>query len=148
MCQWMEGSHCTGLYFQALCVLHPNLSESIKHKLWDCIHAWRAWLWTTFIMHEVCGVRIGKYVSFHWKQALFGERIPKKFMKIKIRHLHHMITLWTIWIDGNDKANMNARLNISAGATLLCTQRQLRSVCSNLFTLSHFWPNLFWNLGR
>jgi hypothetical protein len=36
-------------------------------------------------MHELCGIRIGKYDIFHWKQAFFGEEIPKKLVKnIKI----------------------------------------------------------------
>ena len=55
-------------------------------------------------MHELCGVRTGNYDSFNWKQALFGERIQRKFVKkIKIWHLLRGITLWTIWIERNDK---------------------------------------------
>ena len=81
----------------------PNTSESVKHKFWDCIHARRAWRWSTFIMHELCGVRSGNYDCFNWKQALFGERIPKKYSKtIKIWHLLRGITMWTIWIERND----------------------------------------------
>ena len=39
-------------------------------------------------MHELCRVRSGNYDCFNWKQALFGERIPKKYGKaIKIWHL-------------------------------------------------------------
>ena len=57
----------------------PNTSESVKHKFWDCIQARRAWRWTTFIMHELCGVRTGNYDSFNWKQALFGERLLRKY---------------------------------------------------------------------
>ena len=35
---------------------------------------------------------------------LFGERIPKRYGKmIKIWHLLRGITLWTIWIERNDK---------------------------------------------
>jgi hypothetical protein len=82
----------------------PNTSESVKHKFWDCIQARRAWRWATFIMHELCGVRTGNYDCFNWKQALFGERIPKKYSKkIPIWHLIRGITLWTIWIERNDK---------------------------------------------
>ena len=82
----------------------PNTSESSKHDLWDCIQAKRACWWATFIMHELCGVRIGNYDRFDWKQALFGERIPQKYgKKIKIGHLLRGITLWTIWIECNDK---------------------------------------------
>jgi hypothetical protein len=82
----------------------PNTSESVKHKFWDCIQARRAWRWATFIMHELCGVRSGNYDTFNWKQALFGERIPKKYGKmIKVWHLLRGITLWTIWIERNDK---------------------------------------------
>ena len=32
----------------------------------------------TFIMRELCGVRLGNYDWLNWKQAMFGERIPKK----------------------------------------------------------------------
>ena len=82
----------------------PNTSETDKHKFWDCIQARRAWRWATFIMHELCGVRSGNYDNFHWKQAMFGERIRKKFCKqIKTWHLLRGITLWTIWIERNDK---------------------------------------------
>ena len=55
-------------------------------------------------MNELCGVRSGNDDIFNWKQALFGERIPKKFGKtIQIWHLLRGITLWTIWIERNDK---------------------------------------------
>ena len=55
-------------------------------------------------MHELCGVRTGNYDCFNGKQALFGERIPKKYSKkIPIWHLLRGITLWTIWIECNDK---------------------------------------------
>ena len=75
----------------------PNISESVKHKFWDCIQARRAWRWVTFIMHELCGVKTGNYDCFNWKQALFGKRIPKQFGKlIKVWHLLRGITLWTI----------------------------------------------------
>ena len=74
-----------------------NTSESIKHKFWDCIQAWRAWRWDTFIMHELCRVQMSNYDSFQWKQTLFGERIPTKFVKkTKTWHLLQVITLWTI----------------------------------------------------
>ena len=82
----------------------PNTSESVQHKLWDCIQTRRAWRWATFIMHELCGVRNGNYDSFNWKQALFGERIRNKFGKnINIWHLLRGIMLWTIWIEHNNK---------------------------------------------
>ena len=82
----------------------PNTSESVKHKFWDCIQARRAWRWATYIMQELCGVRSGNLDCFNWKQALFGERIPKKYgPKSKIWHLLRGITLWTIWIERNDK---------------------------------------------
>ena len=82
----------------------PNTNESIKHKFWDCIQARRAWRWATYIMHELCGVHTGNYDCFNWKQVIFGERIPKKYAKkIKIWHLLRGITLWTIWVERNDK---------------------------------------------
>ena len=82
----------------------PNTSESIKHKFWDSIQARRAWRWATFIVHELCGIRTRNYDSFNWKQTLFEEKIPKKFTKkIKVWHLLRGMTLWTIWIECNDK---------------------------------------------
>ena len=82
----------------------PNTSELVKHKFWDCIQARRAWRWATFIMHELSGVRSGNYDCFNWKQPLFGERIPKRYGKmIKVWHLLRGITLWTIWIERNDR---------------------------------------------
>jgi hypothetical protein len=82
----------------------PNTSESVKHKFWDCIQARRTWRWATYIMHELCGVRTGHLDSFNWKQTLFGERTPYKFRKVvKIWHLLRGTTLWTIWVEWNDK---------------------------------------------
>ena len=82
----------------------PNTSKSVKHKIWDCIEARRPWRWAVSIMRELCGVRTGNYDRFNWKQALIGERIPKKYgKKIKTWHLLRGITLWTIWIEHNDK---------------------------------------------
>ena len=51
----------------------PNTSELVKHKIWDCIQANRAWRWATFIMHKCCGIRTSNYDSFNWKQAFFWE---------------------------------------------------------------------------
>lgn len=107
----MEGLHCTGLYLQTMCFFaSPNTSESIKHKLWDCMQARRAWRRVMFIVHELCRVRTGNYDSFHWKQGLIRERISKKFgnkikriKKLKIWHLLCNIALWTIRIECNDK---------------------------------------------
>ena len=60
------------------------------------------------IMHEPHGIRTGNYDSFHLKQALFGEKTPKKFVKkIKIWHPRHSNPFWTIWIDHNDKMFSN-----------------------------------------
>ena len=55
-------------------------------------------------MHELCGVRSGNLDCFNWKQAIFGERIPRKYgPKVKIWHILRGIILWTIWIERNDK---------------------------------------------
>ena len=76
---------------------NPNMSVSVKHTFWDCIQAWRAWWWAILIMHDLCGVRTGNHDSFHWSEALLGERIPKKFVKkMKIWHLLHGITLFEL----------------------------------------------------
>ena len=85
-----------------------NTSESVKHKFWDCIQARWAWRWATFILYELCGVRTSNYDSFDWKQALFGERLPRKYgKKIRIWHLLRGITLWTTWIERNDRVFNN-----------------------------------------
>ena len=53
---------------------------------------------------DIYRVRTGNYDYSNWKQALFGERIPKHYgKKIKIWHLLRGITLWTIWIKHNDR---------------------------------------------
>ena len=55
-------------------------------------------------MHELCRVRSDHLDSFNWKQTIFGERISYKFRKlVKIWHLLQGITLWTIWVERNDK---------------------------------------------
>jgi hypothetical protein len=55
-------------------------------------------------MHQLCGVRSGNYDNFSRKQTIFGERIPKKYgKKSKIWHVLRKITLWSIWIERNDK---------------------------------------------
>ena len=64
----------------------------------------RAWRWATFIMHDLCGIRAGNYDSFHWKQTIFGEKIPKQVAeKIKIWHLLYGFTLWTTLIEHNNR---------------------------------------------
>ena len=81
---------------------HTNKRDScIPNKI---TQARRAWRWAMFIMHKLCGVRTGNYDCFNWKQALFGERIPNRYGKmIKVWHLLREITLWTIWIEHNDR---------------------------------------------
>ena len=101
--EWRARITPTSLSKQCVFCL-PHTSEFVEHKFWDCIQARRAWRWATCIMDELCGVRTKNYDNFIWKQTMFGERIPKKFgMMIKIWHLLRGITLWIIWIEGNDK---------------------------------------------
>ena len=39
-------------------------------------------------MLELYGVKTGNLDCFNWKQAMFGERIPRKYgPQVKIRHL-------------------------------------------------------------
>ena len=86
----------------------------MKHKFWDCIQAMRAWRWATFIMQKLCGVRSGNLDCFNWKQTIFRERIPRKYgSKVKIWHLLKGITLWTIWIERNDKVFNQVEWHIS-----------------------------------
>lgn len=55
-------------------------------------------------MHELWGVRACNYDNISWKHVLLGESTPKKFDKrIKIYHILHGITFWTIWIEQNDR---------------------------------------------
>lgn len=51
-------------------------AKSIKEKFGDCIQAQRAWRWPTTIMHELCEVRTGNYITFNWKQTLFWGEDP------------------------------------------------------------------------
>ena len=96
--QWVEGAYCTNIHFQAMCIVPPNTSESIKQKNWDCIQARITWWWTAFIMHTICQVWTNNYDIFHWKQTLFGERISKRFTKtMKIWHLLCDNTFCTIY---------------------------------------------------
>ena len=107
----------------------PNTSELVKHEFWDWIQAWTAWWQTTFIMLELCEVKTNNYDSFNWKQALFGERIPNKIAKkIMIWHLFRGMTLWTIWVEHNDKVFYQecwheSQINYSFGMTPSCTMR-------------------------
>lgn len=48
---------------------------------------------------------------------------------IEIWHVDYMITLW---VERDDKANVNARLNVLVGTTPLCTPRKRGSVCSKI----------------
>ena len=108
-----------------------NTSELVKHKFWDCIQARRAWRWATSIMHELCGVRIGNYDSFHWKQAMFGERIQKKICKqIIIWHLLTALRYGLYGLSGMTKFStknngMNPKSNIIFGVNLSCMPRWL-----------------------
>ena len=50
------------------------------------------------------GLELATMIAFTKNNLLFGERILKKFYKkIKIWHLLRSITLWTMWIERNDK---------------------------------------------
>jgi hypothetical protein len=49
----------------------------VKHNLWECIRARRAWRWAMFIMHELCGVRSGNYDSFNLETNIVWGRFPK-----------------------------------------------------------------------
>ena len=65
----------------------------------------------------------GNYDSFNWKQALFGERIPKKFSKKKNQNL--TLSMWYYALDhfglsATTKCSimdngMNLRSNIGSG---------------------------------
>lgn len=131
-----------------MCLCLHDTNELAKHKIWDCIQAQRAWQWVTFIMHEVCGVRTGNYDSFHWKQTLFGERIPEKFAKIiKIQHLLRGVTLWVVWIKRNDGVFNHEECHESKvehliKMTSLCTPRWLGKECLSLSRLMPSQPKL------
>lgn len=84
-------------------ILFCELDDPMQNKSWDCVQVRRAWRWATFIVHELGVVRTCNYDSFHWKQFIFGERIPTKYgKKIKVWHLLRGIMLWAIWSKRND----------------------------------------------
>lgn len=77
-------------------------------------------------LHEFRGVRTCNYNSFHWKQALFGERIGNNFVKsIKIWHLLRNVMPWTVGSSvmlgctPNNKCT-SPRVNTIFGMTSLC----------------------------
>ena len=123
----------------------PNTSESVKRNFWDCIQARGAWRWATFIMHELCEVQSGNYDCFNWKQALLGERIPKKYSKtIKIWHLLRGITMWTIWIERNDKVfNQTqwheARVKQRIWNELIIYSKMAWKRVNELIKINNFW---------
>lgn len=111
----------------------PNTRKLVKHKFFKSIQARRAWPWATFIMHKLCGVRIGNYDIFPWKQAIFGEKIPHKIVKnIKIWCLLCGITIWTIWIEHNDKVfnqeqwHQSKVIHLIWADLIICTPKWLR----------------------
>ena len=59
-------------------------------------------------------MRKGNYDCFSWKQALFGERIPKRYGKmIKIWHMLRGIILWNIWIERNNRVFNQEQWHVS-----------------------------------
>ena len=127
----------------------PNMSESTKHKFWDCIQARRAWRRATFIMPEHCGVRIDNYDSFNWKQAIFGERIPKKYgRKIKSWHLLRGTSCFgTFGLNAMSKCpttnnGMSIRVSTGFGMSSSFTARQYGKGWSKNLRLaaSPLWP--------
>ena len=71
-----EAQNSVMSYFQAMCLQPPQYG---KHRLWECIQARRTWRWAIFIMHEFREVRSGNYDSVNCKQAMFAERIHKRY---------------------------------------------------------------------
>jgi hypothetical protein len=70
----MKGPHCADIYLQAMRFCLPNTSELVKHKFWDCIQAGGCGDGP----HLSCMNSAGLDDNFNWKQAIIGERIPKK----------------------------------------------------------------------
>ena len=61
-----EGAHIGLTSISKLCIIClPYTDVSIKHNFWDRIQFWRAWRWATSIMHDLCGIRLSNYGSFH-----------------------------------------------------------------------------------
>ena len=60
--------------------------------------------WATYSMHELYEVNTGNYDSYHWTQALFGGRIPKKLIKLimKLASFHGIVILIN-WIEWTNK---------------------------------------------
>ena len=85
----------------------------------------RAWqTMAIFIVHDLCGIRTSNRNSFHWKQIIFIEKIPKKVAK-KIK-IWHLLLAWHYATDYFDWAQIkingpNLRLNTLFGRTSLHT---------------------------
>ena len=127
-----------------------NTSEWIKHKFWDCIQARRAWRWTTFIMHELCGVNTGNYNSFNWKQTLFGEGFRRSsHWKLNIStsfEASHFgpFGLSAMTTSSTAKISTNPRSNIGFGMSKSCMPkpRGIRSSSKLRLVASWLWPCL------
>lgn len=65
-------------------VCDTGARESVLHRYWECPQAQKAWLWATHVLNKLtlttpAGAWRGPWRSFHWKQALFSQRIPRRF---------------------------------------------------------------------
>ena len=102
----MKGSHCVGIYSiskQCVCCL-PNTSESIKHKFWDYIQTRRAWRWATLSCMNSVGLELAIMIVLTENKLFLGKGFVRSTVKIsKHFHLLRGITLWTIWIECNNK---------------------------------------------
>ena len=82
-------------------------------------------------MHKLGGDRTCNYDNFHQKQTLYGERIPKDFVKkIKIGTFSATLRFGRFGLSvtigcSTNKYGINPRLNTLWGMTLLCLPRWL-----------------------
>lgn len=109
----------------------PNMSESVKHKIWDCIQVQRTWQWATCIMYELCGVHTNNFDHFHSKQTLFGREFLRgspgklRFDTFSMTSLFGLFRLSMMITCATKNNGMSLRLNTTFGMTSFCTPRWL-----------------------
>lgn len=89
-------------------VCDTGACESVLHRFWECPQAQKAWLWATHVLNKItltspASAWRGPWRPFHWKEALFSHRIPRRFRPIEqVWSLLRGVVMWTLWLSRND----------------------------------------------